>query len=152
MIMAKKVLKPLSIVVAIVAIMLIFVISKFKTTARLSEVEIGNATVKAEIADTMAKQMQGLMFRDGLGKNEGMLFVFGGRDYHGIWMMNMSFPIDIVWINDGKVVDIYKGAQPCGLSCPVYTARGVDNYILEVNSGFVEKHGIKIGDSVKIGK
>jgi uncharacterized membrane protein (UPF0127 family) len=148
--MAKKVLRPLSFIVAIVAIVVIFFLTRFRSSAKYATVEIGNASVKAEIADTVDKQMKGLMSRDDLKENEGMLFIFNDYDYHAIWMMNMKFPIDIIWIKDGKVVDLYRDAQPCGLSCPTYFPKVTDNYILEVKSGFAERHNIGIGDSVKI--
>ena len=151
MIMARKIFRPMTVLVAVVAILIILVISKFRSTAKYTTVEIGSTKVKAEIAGTMAKQMQGLMFRQGIKENDGMLFVFDDYDYHSIWMMNMNFSIDIIWIKDGKIVDIYKNAQPCGISCPTYVPRSMDNYVLEVNSGFVEKHGIEVGDNVKIG-
>ena len=113
--------------------------------------EIGGTVIKVEIADTMEKQVRGLMFRENLGENEGMLFVFGREDFQGIWMMNMSFPIDIIWIDsNNKIVDIAKEAQPCRLNCPTYIPKERAKYVLEVNSEFAEKHTIKIGDKVNI--
>jgi len=147
--MARKIFKPLAILFALVTILAVLIISKSKNSTKYATVEIGNATVDAEIADTMAKQMRGLMFRQTMKEDEGMLFAFGKDDYYGIWMMNMSFPIDIIWIADDKVVDIAKDAQPCKMLCPTYVPKEKASYVLEVNSGFSEKHGIEIGTSVK---
>jgi len=119
--------------------------------AKRVEVKIGSTTVVAEVADTLPKQIKGLMFRSGLKENEGMLFDFGSEGYHSIWMMNTSFPIDIIWINNGKVVDIKKDAQPCGLICPSYGPKEPARYVLEVNANFTDKHKIKIGTRAELG-
>ena len=149
--MAKKIFKPLAILFGIITILVIFILGKPKST-KYTNVEIGGTVIKVEIADTMEKQVRGLMFRENLGENEGMLFVFGREDFQGIWMMNMSFPIDIIWIDSGNnIVDVVKKAQPCRLDCPTHVPKERAKYVLEVNSGFAEKHGIKIGDTVDIG-
>jgi hypothetical protein len=131
------------IVLAIVA----YLIFSSAKSARFTSVKIGNATVNAEVADTFARQIRGLMFRKSLDENDGMLFTFSSEGYQGIWMMNMSFPIDIIWINSTKgVVSIQKNAQPCTLtSCPTYKPSGPAMFVLEVNAGFCGKHNIKVG-------
>ena len=122
----------------------------FKSPAKFTEVTVGNVTLNAEIADTWPKQVRGLMFRQSLPSNQGMLFIFSSDGYPGIWMANMSIPIDILWIDSRhKVVDIVENAQPCGILCPTYTPKSEARYVLEVNAGFVKKHGIEVGDIVK---
>ena len=131
--------------IAILAMVAFYVF--FKSPAKFTDVTVGNVTINAEIADTIPKQIKGLMFRDSLPKNQGMLFIFGSDGYPGIWMMNMSIPIDILWIDSKhKIVDIVENAQPCRLLCPSYTPKSAARYVLEVNAGFVEKNGIEIGD------
>jgi hypothetical protein len=122
-------------------------IGKYQTT-NTTTVKIGNAEVNAEIADNDAKRIRGLMFRDSLGKDEGMLFVFGSEGKHGIWMMNMSFPIDVIWMDkDKKVVFVEHSVPPCDalLVCPIYEPLTAAKYILEVNSGYAKRHGIEFG-------
>lgn len=115
-------------------------------TVKFSSVEI-----KAEVADTPLKRAEGLMSKKSLPADEGMLFIFNNADYHGIWMMNMSFSIDILWIDkDLKIVDIMEDAQPCTFNCPIYTPSEKAAYVLEVNSGFVKQNGIKTGDTIRI--
>jgi len=109
-------------------------------------VKIDDVAIKAEIADTDEKRLRGLMFRESLPESEGMLFVFDKEDYYGFWMMNMSFPIDIIWISaNHTVVHIEKNVQPCKVSCPFYTPNEKALYVLEVSGNFTEKHGIKLG-------
>lgn len=133
--------------VVVILIMLYFV---FQSKPATRKVTIGSTEIEAEVADTLPKQIKGLMFRKSLPDKSGMLFLFGSDDYHGIWMMNMSFPIDIIWIgSEHKIVDIVKDAQPCGMVCKTYQPKEKARFVLEVNAGFTEKYSIKIGDFVK---
>ncbi|MBI4010047.1 MAG: DUF192 domain-containing protein [Candidatus Aenigmarchaeota archaeon] len=130
------------------AIILIFI---NKSELKYARVIVGNTSVKAEVADTALKQVKGLMFRKSLPENEGMLFIFDKEDYYGFWMMNTSIPLDIIWINkDMEIVHIEKNVQPCGILCPIYKSKEKAIYILEVNAGFVKKHGIEVGHFVEI--
>ena len=128
----------------IIVLLIIFYFKK--TPTKYANVKIGDTKIRAEIADTFIKQTKGLMFRKSLPENEGMLFVFDDENYHSFWMMNMSFPIDIVWINkEKKVVDITKNAQPCKISCTIYRPKEEVMYVLEVNANFTEEHEVGIG-------
>ena len=131
----------------IVSILLIFLLkrpSKKYTTVRIDDVSI-----IAEIADNIISRSKGLMFRKSLPENEGMLFVFNREGYHSFWMMNMSFPIDIIWINKEKeVVHIVKDAKPCGLNCDPYVPEKEAKYVLEVNANFTTKNKIKVRTKV----
>ena len=126
-------------------ILLIFLLFR-RTPTKYTNVKIGNIVIKAEIADTHLKRIIGLMSKKSLPEDQGMLFVFNQDGFHSIWMMNMSFPIDIIWIdNEKKVVDVVKNARPCRLSCTTYKPKEKARYVLEVNANFTEKNGIKIG-------
>lgn len=119
--------------------------------AQYKTVKISDASVRAEIADTQLKRIEGLMSKKTLPDNEGMLFIFNNESRHGIWMMNTSFPIDIIWIDkDLKIIDIAEDAQPCKFNCPVYMPDEKALYVLEVNSGFTKKNKLQIGDSIDI--
>lgn len=142
-------------VVGLVAIVFMFFVTlsvgKFQQ-AKLVQVKIGNATVSAELADTYEKQVRGLMFRKEIQKDAGMLFTFGSDGKHAIWMMNMSIPIDIVWIDSGKkVVHIESNVQPCSglIACKSYSPEKGSRYVLELSSGYAKKHGIKVGSIAK---
>lgn len=105
--------------------------------------------VKVEIADNQEKRTQGLMFREKLGKNEGMLFVFDKENYLNFWMKNMKIPLDIIWLDrNKKIIDIHKNVLPCRDSCPDLTPSQKAQYVLEVNSGFTDKNNISIGQAV----
>jgi len=114
-------------------------------------VKIGNYTVTADLADTIPKKIKGLMGRKSLSENKGMLFIFDDDARPSIWMMNMSIPIDIIWIDaSGKVTYIVKDAQPCFMNCKTYTPDKDSKYVLEVSSNFTERHNVKIGTWIEI--
>ena len=109
---------------------------------------VGSATVSVGIADSDEERIQGLSGIASLGAQEGLLFVFDQPDRYGFWMKDMRFPIDIIWIGeDRRVVDITRSATP-----ETYPARFMPSapaqYVLEVNEGWSDAHGIVVGDHV----
>ncbi len=116
---------------------------------KYARVKIGSTVVRAEIADSVLKQMKGLMFRKKLTRASGMLFVFNSEGYHAFWMAIMNFAIDMIWLSaDKKIVDIKKNAEPSIVPYKLYFPREKSKYVLEVNGGFADKHKIKIGQKV----
>ena len=104
-----------------------------------------------EIADNYEERRQGLMFREKLDENSGMLFIFESSGEYDFWMKNTLIPLDIIWINeDYKIVDIQKAVPCMDVACRSYIPNGEARYVLEVNSGFAEENGINIGDEVNI--
>ncbi len=112
---------------------------------------IKNACVQAEVVYSEVDRERGLMFRQILPQNQGMLFVFDRPESARFWMKNVSIPLDIIWIDQAKnVVDLKLDARPCrGEPCETFLPRVPSLYVLEVNSGFVRQYGISIGDKVK---
>jgi len=107
--------------------------------------------VQAKISATESEKRQGLMYVKGLSQNEGMLFVFKEEGRHGFWMKNMNFPLDIIWLDkEKKISDIKENLAPCRDDCQVFLPQCGDQYVLEVNSGFAQKHRLKIGDKATL--
>lgn len=103
------------------------------------------------IADTFFSQMLGLMYREKLNQNEGMLFITNKASNYGIWMLNMKFSIDIIWLDsNGKVVDIKENAKPSHsiFSSEIFKPRLKAKYVLELNSGVSKSKGINIGSVI----
>jgi len=105
---------------------------------------------KVELAKTKEEREKGLMFREKLDENKGMLFIFEKEGFHGFWMKNTLIPLDIIWMNsEGKIVYIKENAQPCkGMLCPVFIPGKKAKYVLEINAGKVKELGIKVGDQI----
>lgn len=111
------------------------------------EITINDVQLTVEIADDGEKITRGLMFRDGMPDDHGMLFIFPDERIYPFWMMNMQFNLDIIWLDsNGKVVHIVEDAEPCIdaslTSLCTFTPDAPAKYVLEVNSGFVRKHGV----------
>lgn len=106
--------------------------------------------VFVEVADTPFSREVGLMNRDTLADNYGMLFVFDEEKIHPFWMKNTLIPLDAFWIN-GKyqIIDI-QTMMPCEADpCMVYTPAQISLYVLEVPAGFAQTHKIHVGDFIQ---
>jgi uncharacterized membrane protein (UPF0127 family) len=114
----------------------------------IETVQIGSALIRAELATTETEQIKGLSGRISLASSTGMLFVFDYSSNWGIWMKDMNFPIDVLWIADDlQVADIVENMSP--ESYPkVYTPKMSSLYVLEVPAGTVNNYGISIGQDV----
>ncbi len=106
--------------------------------------------VTVEIADTPPKRQRGLMFRETLAPNEGMIFLFEEPGFYPFWMKNTLIPLDMLWLDErGRVVSIAESVPPCEADpCPSYppTAGTSALYVVEVVSGFTRQHNVKVGD------
>jgi uncharacterized membrane protein (UPF0127 family) len=122
-------------------------ISNTENPAKISTVKIGDQVFQAEIADTNELRQRGLMFRENLAKNSGMIFIFDHIGKHSFWMKNTLIPLDLIWISaDKKVVDV-QTLQPCTKDpCQSYIPKNDAKYVLEVGAGIFR--GI-LGDTVE---
>jgi hypothetical protein len=107
-------------------------------------------TVTVELARSMPERTRGLSGRPGLKPGHGMLFVYDRPQPIGIWMKDMRFALDILWIRDGRIAHVEKNAPPLVPSAPerVYTATG--EAVLEVPAGFADQQKIRVGDRVTL--
>jgi uncharacterized membrane protein (UPF0127 family) len=156
-----QVLVPITIAAIIVGIAGII---SLPSDVKLESVEFPRGTVKldsvvleVQIADTDPRRVRGLMFQAQLPFDEGMLFVFDDANERAIWMLNMQFPLDVIWIDDNsKVVFIEKNVPPCKtaletVTCPSYNGGSRDaKYVLEVTAGFVDEFKITTGSTLEI--
>jgi len=109
---------------------------------------------EVEIADNTLQRTKGLSGREQIGPDEGMLFVFGSPLPRTFWMKDMLMPIDILWINDGKIVGIENNALPelgvSSIKLKQYQSPQPVKYVLEIAAGRANELGIQIGDEVDI--
>ena len=120
-------------------------------------VKIDGVVLEVQIADTDPRRARGLMFQEQLPLDEGMLLVFDDANKRSIWMLNMQFPLDVIWIDDNsKVVFIEKNVPPCKtaletVTCPSYKGGSKDaKYVLEVTAGFVDAFKITTESTLEI--
>jgi uncharacterized membrane protein (UPF0127 family) len=113
-----------------------------------SRLVVGGASIFVSLADTPVERTQGLSEVKKLEEGTGLLFIFDEVDHHGIWMKDMLFAIDIIWLDETKqVVYIEENVKPETYPT-VFEPRSPAKYVLEVPAGFVKKEGIKIRDQV----
>lgn len=101
-------------------------------------------------SDDKSRQI-GLSNRKSLDKNTGMLFIFPKKAVYSFWMKNTQIPLDMMFIDDNKIVYIVKNAPPQAgkdTTLPIYTPTAQANYVLEVNGGEADKYKYKTGDKV----
>jgi hypothetical protein len=107
--------------------------------------------VHLELALTDEEKQLGLMFRDTLPSDHGMLFIFDADGPLEFWMKNTFIPLDFVWVSAaGEVVDVRASVQPCRSDpCPSYGSGKPARAVLEVNAGFAAAHGVRPGEQLK---
>jgi len=116
-------------------------------------VTINNKEIKVEVAKTNEERAKGLSGRDSLEADSGMLFIFNNQKPI-FWMKDTKVALDIIWINDLKIVGINKDVQPePGVSedkLKKYPAPEEIDLVLEVSAGYSDKNNIKVGDNVEL--
>ncbi|MBW1810100.1 MAG: DUF192 domain-containing protein [Deltaproteobacteria bacterium] len=104
-------------------------------------------TVKVEVVSRNEDRAKGLMFRQKMASDAGMLFVYQHDDDHSFWMKNTFIPLDLIFITSNmRVVGIAENTKP--LSTTHISIKTSSRYILEVNAGFAKKHKIREGSQV----
>jgi len=117
-----------------------------------SSVELGGKHFKVEIAETSEEQALGLMFRDSMPADQGMLFIFPNEAPRSFWMKNTRIPLDIMYFDkDLKMVSISADTPPCRVNrCPSYPSKAPAKYVLELNAGTVSELGVGVGDRLTV--
>ncbi|MBI3385224.1 DUF192 domain-containing protein [Candidatus Gottesmanbacteria bacterium] len=136
-------------ILSFAAISLYFI--KLQRTSKLlsSTIKINEQEIKVKLARTSREIEKGLGGQDQLTEKEGMLFIMPGYDRYSFWMKGMKFPLDIIWIEKDTVVDITKNIPlENNGNLTIYQPKTPANLVLEVNAGFSDKFGIKVGDKL----
>ncbi len=109
------------------------------------------SSITAELAVTPSERARGLMFREKLLPDQGMLFVFEIEDYHSFWMKNTLIALDMLWLDkDKRIVHIERDVQPCRVDpCPSYTPKRPGSYVLELKAGSAERLKLNLFDKLE---
>ena len=117
-------------------------------------VEVGGHRYAVEVSDDDAKRARGLMFRDALADDQGMLFIHDAEQPQAYWMKNTRIPLDILYFDDDRrLVSQQRAVPPCSLgdACPSYPSNAPARYVLELNAGEAERIGLKDGAEMSFG-
>lgn len=105
-------------------------------------------TFSVEVADEYNERRTGLMNRESLPKDSGMLFIFDEPKVITMWMKDTLIPLDMLFIKNGVILSIHRNAEPGSLA--QISSGDIADSVLEINGGIAEEYGIKAGDSVRV--
>lgn len=135
--------------------LLLFVLSPIGSAAAsgASWVEISGTRYNVELAIDNHSRMRGLMFRESMTADAGMLFVFEAEFPLAFWMKNTLIPLDILYFDaSGKLVSVSADTPPCKTAyCPSYPSTGPARYVLELNAGEAARLGVQAGEQLHFG-
>lgn len=128
--------------------------NKTEDSSKTPIVSINGHDFVVEVAIDPAIQKKGLSGRDSLPENAGIIFAYPSKNTLTFWMIDMKFNIDLLWINDDKIVAIEKNMLAPAVGTEdkdllFYSSPEPVNRVLEINSGLVDKYGLKVGDSLE---
>jgi uncharacterized membrane protein (UPF0127 family) len=134
---------------------LLLPLTLFLCTACMAEdpyVTFKNEHFVVELAETSEKQALGLMFREHLPDDHGMLFLFPVEGMRSFWMKNTRIPLDIFYFDEElKLVSVSENTRPCRTQrCPSYPSTGPAKYVLELNAGKAAELGVQAGDVLEL--
>ena len=112
---------------------------------------IAGETIKLEVAQTPEQQAIGLMYRESLADDRGMVFPFDFERQARFWMKNVPISLDMIFLNGDRVVGIAAEVPPCKTTpCPVYGPEALVDRVIELRGGRAEELGIKLSDRILI--
>lgn len=105
-----------------------------------------------ELAESRDKQALGLMFRESMPDDHGMLFLFPAEGKRSFWMKNTRIPLDIFYFDENlALVSVAENATPCRTrQCPGYPSKGLAKYVLELNAGKAGELDVQEGDVLEL--
>lgn len=122
-------------------------------SASMPTVELRGQVYRVEIADSDAERARGLMYRERMDADAGMLFLFDYQGPQAFWMKNTRIPLDILYFDESwKLVGWSLDTPPCSLGdrCPSYPSQAPARYVLELNAGTTARIGAQFGDRLTV--
>ena len=141
-----KIFITFGLLIILLAVLFFCVSSGYLSKGFAKQVVIDGHVFSVQMVTSETDMQKGLGGQESICKKCGMLFQFSSPGEYDFWMKNMRFPLDIIWISQGKIVHLEKNVQPsfAGILTPKTSA----DQVVEINAGNVDLFGIKIGDSV----
>ena len=112
---------------------------------------IKDVTIQLEVAQTPQQQATGLMFRESLADDRGMLFPFPNERMARFWMKNVPISLDMIFLNGDRVVGIASDVPPCKTEpCPIYGPNALVDGVIELRGGRARELAVEVGDTIEI--
>src|SRR5579862_3524290 len=113
----------------------------------------GGQVIRVETMINSFQLLRGMMFRQSLAPDRGMLFVYPSPAPHGFWMYQTLIPLDIIWLDaNHNIVEVVENAPPCktqASKCPTYGGQRLSTYVLEIGGGMSRKYGLQLGQKIQ---
>ena len=145
----------IGLIVVVLLIELIFVFNMEggfeESSADIQKIYLNEEIFDLEVVRTREDMTRGLMFRESLDRDKGMIFVYEDEAKRSFWMKNTKISLDMIFIDSlGKIVEIKENVQPCEVEdCQSYVSLPA-KYVIEVNGGVVRDIGLGVGDIVDL--
>jgi len=117
----------------------------------VTSLRIKNELLNIEISADELSRTKGLSGRESLGENWGMIFIFEEEAKHNFWMKDMNFPLDILYIKNDEIVEIFKNVKILdnyGEFTEIFPKEKADK-VLELNAGWCDIHDVRVGDKIE---
>jgi uncharacterized membrane protein (UPF0127 family) len=112
---------------------------------------ISGTKIQLEVAQTPQQQATGLMYRESLADDRGMLFPFPSERTARFWMKNVSISLDMIFLNGDRVVGLATDVPPCAAEpCPVYGPEALVDKVIELRGGRAKELDVRVGDAIEI--
>jgi uncharacterized protein len=147
-------MRPSSLLRLLLPLLMLFSLSACASGGARHWVELGGTRYKVELATTDETRARGLMFRDQMAEDHGMLFIHDRQELQAYWMKNTRLALDILYFDDQRrLVSQQRDVPPCsaGDRCPPYPSSGPARYVLELNAGQAQKLGLQDGAVMTFG-
>ncbi|WP_107761145.1 DUF192 domain-containing protein [Nitrosospira multiformis] len=118
-----------------------------RTEMPVRQLRISHHAFSVEVAHTESTRVQGLMFRQSLGENDGMLFVFSHPERYSMWMMNTDIPLSVAFLDKKGVILNIADMMP--RTATAHSSAGAAKYALEMNLGWFAARNIKPGRRIE---
>jgi hypothetical protein len=125
----------------------------FNLNKKTPQIIINQKTFSVDVAKSDSEQEKGLSIYNKIPEDKGMIFVFSKADYYPFWMKDMKFAIDIIYIKDNKIVDIFQNVSPPKSpeeKLTIIKPKEKSDKVLEINANLSSKYNFKKGDLVII--
>jgi hypothetical protein len=110
------------------------------------------AKIRVEVMIRPEDMARGMMFRESLAPDRGMLFIHGSEGNYPYWMFQVKIPLDLLWLDASRtIVEIRENTPPCpagSKKCPTYGGKYPAQFILELAAGSVAKHSLRVGNAL----
>jgi len=148
-------MKNILLIILILGIVLLSFLGIKKNNTDGQTATINGIKFNLEIAETENEKTVGLAKYQSIEKDFAMYFPFDQKDYYSFWMKDMKFPIDILYIDNGKIVAIFKNVKnpkSQNEELKIYKPEQLASSVLEISAGLSDKYNFQIGDTIKINK